>query len=119
MSREIIPLPPIEPVRGYTPQHAALYLDVSLPTVYALLKGRLPSRKLGKRRIIPGSELIRFLTGEEPLLKGDPIDAAMSELGRIGGKAGGLAKARKAVSGPTGVMTYDAMPRDLQGDPRK
>jgi len=96
MSREIIPLPPIESVRGYTPQHAALYLDVSLPTVYALInKGRLPSRTLGKRRIIPGSELIRFLTGEEPVLKGDPIDPRMSELGRIGGKVGGLAKARK------------------------
>ena len=99
MSREIIPLPPIEPVRGYTLQHAALYLDVSLPTVYSLInKGRLPTRQMGKRRIVPGSELIRFLTGEEPLLKGDPIDPRMSELGRIGGRAGGLAKARKSVA---------------------
>ena len=93
---EIIPLPPLEPARGYTLQHAALYLDCSTPTVYKLIANeQLPSRKLGKRRIIPGSELIRFLTGEEPVLKGDPIDPRMSELGRIGGKVGGLAKARK------------------------
>jgi excisionase family DNA binding protein len=97
MSRDIIPLPPIEPVRGYSPQYAALYLGVSVPTIYALMKNdKLPSRVLGKRRIVPGSELIRFITGEEPVLKGDPIDPRMSELGRIGGRAGGLAKARKA-----------------------
>lgn len=102
MIREIIPLPPIEAVRGYSPQHAALYLDVSVPTVYALIaKGRLPSRQLGKRRIIPGSELILFLTGQPPVLKGDPISPRMSELGRIGGKAGGLAKARKDASNRT------------------
>jgi excisionase family DNA binding protein len=74
MSREIIPLPPLESARGYSPQHAAMYLDCSLPTVSLLIKGnRLPSRTLGKRRIIPGSELIRFLTGQEPVLTGDPI----------------------------------------------
>ena len=96
MPRDIVPLPPVEAVRGYTPTHASLYLDVSLPTVYQLIRsGRLPSRVLGKRRIIPGSELIRFLTGQEPQLQGDPIDPRMSELGRIGGRVGGLAKARK------------------------
>jgi excisionase family DNA binding protein len=97
MAREIIPLPPIEAVRGYTLQHIALYLDVSLPTVYSLIKkGRLPSKQIGeKRRIVPGSELIRFLNGEEPVLKGDPIDPRMSDIGRLGGLAGGLAKARK------------------------
>ena len=96
---DIIPLPPLEPARGYTVHHAALYLDCSAPLVYQLISsGQLPSRKLGKRRIIPGSELIRFLTGEDPILKGDPIDPRMSELGRIGGKAGGLAKARKGAA---------------------
>lgn len=102
MTREIIPLPPLEPARGYSPQHAGLYLDCSLPTVYALLKGeRLASRTLGKRRIIPGSELIRFLTGQEPVMKGDPIDKRMSDLGRKGGTAGGLAKARKNLAKTT------------------
>jgi len=97
MPRDIVPLPPVEPVRGYTPQHAALYLDCSVATIYALIgKNKLPSRLLGKRRVIPGSELIRFLTGQEPILKGDPIDPRMSELGRVGGLVGGLAKARKA-----------------------
>jgi excisionase family DNA binding protein len=95
MTRDIIPLPPIESVRGYSPQHAALYLGCSLPTVYLLIKdNRLPSRTLGKRRIIPGSELIRFITGQEPVLVGDPITSQMSELGRTGGRKGGLAKAR-------------------------
>jgi excisionase family DNA binding protein len=97
MPRDIIPLPPLEGARGYSPTHAALYLDCSVPTVYALLvKKRLASRLLGKRRIIPGSELIRFLTGQEPIMAGDPIDKRMSDLGRIGGKAGGLAKARNS-----------------------
>jgi excisionase family DNA binding protein len=99
MENEIIPLPPIEPVRGYTVAHAALYLGTSAPTVYKLIaEDRLPSRKLGKRRVIPGSELIRFLTGEKPILQGDPIDSRMSELGRVGGKVGGLAKARKSAT---------------------
>jgi excisionase family DNA binding protein len=97
MDTEIIPLPPIEPVRGYTVAHSALYLGTSHATVYKLIAAnRLPSRVLGKRRVIPGSELIRFLTGEAPVLKGDPIDARASELGRVGGRVGGLAKARKA-----------------------
>jgi len=97
MSHEIVPLPPLESARGYSPHHASLYLDCSLPIVYALIKAnRLPSRTLGKRRIIPGSELIRFLTGEEPVLAGDPISPRMSALGRTGGLAGGLAKARKS-----------------------
>jgi hypothetical protein len=97
MSRDIIPLPPLESARGYSPTHSSLYLDCSLPTVYGLIKTeRLASRTLGKRRIIPGSELIRFLTGAEPVMTGDPIDPRMSALGRTGGKAGGLAKARKS-----------------------
>jgi excisionase family DNA binding protein len=101
MARDIIPLPALEPARGYTLQHAALYLDCSLPTIYALIKGgRLPSITLGKRRIIPGSELIRFLTGQVPLLAGDPVHPRMSELGRKGGRVGGLAKARKTVCAP-------------------
>jgi excisionase family DNA binding protein len=100
MSHEIIPLPPIEAIRGYTVAHSALYLGTSVPTVYKILgEGRLASRKLGKRRVIPGAELIRFLKGEEPVLQGDPIDGRASELGRIGGKAGGLAKARKQLAG--------------------
>jgi excisionase family DNA binding protein len=94
--REILPLPPLEPARGYTLMHACLYLDVSPPSIYRLIRnGRLPSRIIGKRRIIPGSELIRFITGQEPILKGDPIEERLSEAGRTGGKAGGLAKARR------------------------
>lgn len=93
---DIIPLLPLEPARGYTPQHAALYLACSVPTVYKLINsGQLPSVKLCKRRIIPGDSLIRLLNGQEQVLKGDPIDPRMSELGRVGGRAGGLAKARK------------------------
>lgn len=96
MVREIVPLVPLEAARGYSAAHSSLYLDVSVPTVYALIKsGRLASRVIGKRRIIPGSELIRFLNGEEPTLKGDPIDARRSEAGRTAGRVGGLSKARR------------------------
>ena len=97
MPRDVIPLPPVEEVRGYSVQHAALYLDTSPMGVYKLIsEGKLATRKVGKRRIVPGSELIRFLTGKEPVMQGDPIDPRMSELGRIGGRVGGLAKAAKA-----------------------
>jgi excisionase family DNA binding protein len=96
MQREIVPLPPIEPVRGYSPAHAGLYLDVSDQTVYKIIKeGKLATRVVGKRRVIPGAELIRFLTGQKPGLEGDPIDPRISEQNRINGSAGGLAKARK------------------------
>jgi excisionase family DNA binding protein len=102
MQRDIVPLPPIEPVRGYSPAHAGLYLDVSDQTIYKLIKERkLATRVVGKRRVVPGSELIRFLTGQEPLLEGDPIDPRISEQNRINGSAGGLAKARKNVPDQT------------------
>jgi excisionase family DNA binding protein len=88
MTKELISLPPIEAIRGYTPQHAALYLDISDVTVYKLIRlGKLPSRKLGARRIIPGSELIRFLTGHPPALRGDPIDTGASDAARTKGHA--------------------------------
>ena len=71
MTRDIIPLPQIEPARGYSSQHAALYLGCSLPTLYQMIHAkRLGSRTLGKRRIIPGNELIRFLNGEPPIMTG-------------------------------------------------
>jgi excisionase family DNA binding protein len=97
MTREINELPPLVPARGYSPVHASLYLDCSAPTVYALISsGRLASRTLGKRRIIPGSELIRFLTGQGPVMTGDPIDPQKSAQARTSGQAGGLAKARNS-----------------------
>jgi hypothetical protein len=96
MFREIPPLLPIEPIRGYTPVHSALYLGCSQPGVYKLInEGRLQTRLIGKRRVIPGSELIRFITGKGPVIAGDPIDPKKSAMARKKGRAGGLAKARK------------------------
>jgi Helix-turn-helix domain len=96
MHSDIVPLPPVEATRGYSVNHSSLYLGTSPPGVYTLLReGKLVSRTIGKRRIIPGSEIIRFLAGGPVMAVGDPIDPRMSALGRIGGKAGGLAKARK------------------------
>lgn len=96
MPREIIPLPPLEPHRGYSVLHAALYLDCSVPTVYGLLRdGWLASLTLGKKRILPGHELIRFLTGKDPTMAGDPIDPQLAAVRREAGRAGGLAKARR------------------------
>jgi hypothetical protein len=99
MSLDIIPLPPLEATRGYSVTHATLYLDTSAPGIYHLIRtGLLASRKIGKRRIIPGSEIIRFLAGAPPTAVGDPIDARASELGRIGGRAGGAAKAANSAA---------------------
>lgn len=93
---DIAPLPPVEPTRGYSVAHVALYLDTSPPSIYHLIRqGLLVSRKIGKRRIISGAELIRFLSGAPVTEAGDPIEARASELGRIGGRAGGTAKACK------------------------
>ena len=96
---DIVPLPPVEPARGYTVTHATLYLDTSAPGIYRLIReGQLATRKIGKRRIIPGSEIIRFLAGAPPVAVGDPIDARASEAGRIGGRVGGAAKAAKSAA---------------------
>jgi excisionase family DNA binding protein len=96
---DIIPLPPIEAVRAYSISHAALYLNCSIPSIYVLLHGGLlRSVTIGKRRVIPGAALIEFLEGKKPERASDPIDPRMSELGRIGGRAGGLAKARRPSS---------------------
>lgn len=93
MTKELVPLPPVEATRGYSVVHCTLYLDCSVPTIYNLIKsGRLGSRKLGKKRIVPGAEIIRFLSGHAPLMQGDPIDPRASELGRVGGKVGGKAR---------------------------
>jgi excisionase family DNA binding protein len=76
-----------------------MYLGVSPPGVYNLIReGKIASRAVGKRRVISGADITRFLTGEEPQTHGDPIDPRLSEAGRIGGRAGGLAKARKTES---------------------
>ena len=48
-----------------SPRKAALYLDVGHDAIYQLLnEGRLRSVKLGRRRLIPMTELERFLTDE-------------------------------------------------------
>jgi excisionase family DNA binding protein len=48
-----------------SPRKAAKYLDVGHDAIYQLLhEGRLRSVKLGRRRLIPLSELERFLADE-------------------------------------------------------
>jgi excisionase family DNA binding protein len=48
-----------------SPRKAARYLGVGHDAIYLLLnQGRLRSVKLGRRRLIPMSELERFLTDE-------------------------------------------------------
>jgi excisionase family DNA binding protein len=53
--------PPAQP-RAVSPRKAARYLDVGDDAIYQLLgQGRLRSVKLGRRRLIPLTELKRFL----------------------------------------------------------
>jgi len=48
-----------------SPRKAARYLDVGHDAIYQLLnQGRLRSVKLGRRRLIPMTELERFLSDE-------------------------------------------------------
>jgi excisionase family DNA binding protein len=48
-----------------SPRAAAQYLDVGHDAIYQLLnQGRLRSVKLGRRRLIPMTELHRFLSDE-------------------------------------------------------
>lgn len=48
-----------------SPRHAARYLGVGHDAIYQLLnQGRIRSVRLGRRRLIPMSELQRFLTAE-------------------------------------------------------
>jgi excisionase family DNA binding protein len=48
-----------------SPRKAAKYLDVGHDAIYQLLRqGRIRSVKLGRRRLIPMSELERFLKEE-------------------------------------------------------
>ncbi|MHB8246415.1 MAG: excisionase family DNA-binding protein [Acidimicrobiales bacterium] len=48
-----------------SPRKAAQYLDVGHDAIYQLLReGRLRSVRLGRRRLIPFSELERFLSEE-------------------------------------------------------
>jgi excisionase family DNA binding protein len=55
---------PAQPL-AVSPRKAARYLDVGHDAIYQLLgQGRLRSVKLGRRRLIPLSELERFLAEE-------------------------------------------------------
>ncbi len=55
---------PREPL-AVSPRKAARYLDVGHDAIYQLIgQGRIRSVKLGRRRLIPVSELQRFLDEE-------------------------------------------------------
>jgi excisionase family DNA binding protein len=55
---------PLQPL-AVSPRRAARCLDVGHDAIYQLLgQGRLRSVKLGRRRLIPMSELERFLAEE-------------------------------------------------------
>jgi excisionase family DNA binding protein len=52
--------PPLDPLQRYRPEEAAAYLRVSRWSVFQdIREGRLASIKEGRRRFIPGSELVR------------------------------------------------------------
>lgn len=56
--------PLVQPL-AVSPRKAARYLDIGHDAIYQLLgQGRLRSVKLGRRRLIPLSELERFLAEE-------------------------------------------------------
>jgi excisionase family DNA binding protein len=76
-SSPVNPTPPVHDVVGreaqtpilvplaVSPRRAAEYLGVGHDAIYQLLnQGRLRSVKLGRRRLIPLSELERFLSDE-------------------------------------------------------
>jgi excisionase family DNA binding protein len=60
MPRPISPLAPLDPLQRYSVDEATRYLRVSRPTLYEQIhSGQIATIKDGKRRYIPGSELVR------------------------------------------------------------
>jgi excisionase family DNA binding protein len=60
MSTKQIPVAPLDPLRRYSIDHALLYLGVSRAQVYKEIKAnKLATIKDGRRRYIPGSEIVR------------------------------------------------------------
>jgi len=63
MTTKIAPLPPLDKSQRYTIPETSRYLRVSRAYVYSLItNGDLRSIKDGKRRFIPGTEIIRRST---------------------------------------------------------
>jgi excisionase family DNA binding protein len=61
---DIAPLPPNDPEQiAYGPKRAAEVIDVSEDVIYDLIRTRqLRSVKVGRRRLIARSELVRLIT---------------------------------------------------------
>jgi excisionase family DNA binding protein len=54
------PLPPLDPLQRYTVEEATRYLRTSRPTLYELINaGLIASIQEGRRRYVPGSEIVR------------------------------------------------------------
>ena len=54
------PLPPLDPAQRYTIPEATRYLRTSHQTIYNLINaGELATIKEGRRRFVPGSEIVK------------------------------------------------------------
>jgi excisionase family DNA binding protein len=55
----------LDPTRVYTVPEAAAILRVGVRTFYAAAaRGEIPTARIGRRIVVPGAQLVRFLGGE-------------------------------------------------------
>jgi excisionase family DNA binding protein len=61
MNSRNIPLTLLDPLRRYPIETARAFLNVSRATIYKhIAEGKLATIKEGKRRFVPGSEIVRL-----------------------------------------------------------
>jgi excisionase family DNA binding protein len=64
MSHNTISLPPLDPRQRYTVEESCRYLRTSRTTLYEQINtGLLKTIKQGRRRYVPGAELVRCSAG--------------------------------------------------------
>jgi hypothetical protein len=78
--QDLAPLPPVDAGQRYTITEAIRYLKTSRFTIYGdIAEGRLVTIKEGKRRFVPGSEIIRRCSvPKKPIVTGPLLRAAQA-----------------------------------------
>jgi hypothetical protein len=79
----IADLPPLEKMDICSMHEAVVYVRLSLPIIYGMLKtGQLESRILGGRRFVTADSIRRVIKGNAPIPKRAPKFVALRRVGR-------------------------------------
>lgn len=67
MPHSSVPLPPLDPMQRYTVEESCRYLRISRTWLYEQINtGLIATIKQGRRRYVPGAELVRRSAGACP-----------------------------------------------------